>query len=108
MSISDVYRANKRLQVTCSILFVFFLPNVLLKIANRSNQKESFSYKIISRIKHHDLRHFRYNWDSIFNEEIFENTLKENHINPSYWMLNVEMDNQDLSDILTFPEYQYS
>jgi hypothetical protein len=85
-----------------------FLPDVLLKIANRSSQKESFKYKISSRIRHNDIRHFRYSWDSIFNEVLFKNTLKENSIKPSHWMLNIEMKNQDLSDIITRPEYQYS
>ena len=43
-----------------------------------------------------------------FNEALFEKTLEKNNINPSYWMLNIEMNNQDLSDIITRPEYQYS
>ena len=85
-----------------------FLPDVLLKIANRANQKETYRYKISSRIKYHDIRHFRYSWDSIFNEALFEKTLKDNRIKPSYWMLNIEMNNQDLYDIITLPEYQYS
>ena len=85
-----------------------FLPNVLLKIANRSSPRDTFKYKISSRLKNYDLRHFRYSWDSLFNEVIFEKTLRENCIKPSYWMLNIEMNNQDLSDIITRPEYQYS
>ena len=85
-----------------------FLPDVLLKIANRVDQKESFRYKISSMIKHHDLRHFRYSWDTIFDKESFEKTLKNNRLKPSYWMLNIELNNQDLSDIITQPGYQYS
>ena len=59
-------------------------------------------------IKHHDLRHFRYSWDTIFDKESFEKTLKNNRLKPSYWMLNIELNNQDLSDIITQPGYQYS
>ena len=68
----------------------------------------SFKFKISSRIKQHDLRHFRYVFDSIFDEASFNKTLQDNGIRPSDWMINIDIDNQDLSDIITRPEYQYS
>ena len=85
-----------------------FFPEVLLKIANRENKRESVRYKIFSRIKHYKLRHLKYVLDSKFDEELLDYTLKNNGINPSDWMINIELKNQDLSNIITHPKHQYS
>ena len=64
--------------------------------------------KIFSRIKHYKLRHLKYVLDSKFDEELLDKTLKNNGINPSDWMINIELNNQDLSNIITHPKHQYS
>lgn len=84
-----------------------FLPDVVLKIANRSCKKDSIRFKIINKANP-ELRYFRYSWDSSFDRKSFEKILEKNKILHSSWMLNLKVDNQDLSKIVIRPEFQYS
>ena len=84
-----------------------FLPNVVLKIANRSNKKDSIQFKIINKVNP-KLRYFRYSWDASFDKKSFEKILEKNRISCSSWMLNLKINNENLSKIIMRPEFQHS
>ena len=63
-----------------------FLPDVLIKIANRSDTRSSLKYKILSLLKQKNLHEYRYIFDTVFDEIGFRKTLKENGIELSSWM----------------------
>jgi len=85
-----------------------FLPKAFLKIANRTVERSSFIYKLISRLEHRHLRRIRYTSDCIFNENKFQETLKKYGIKPGSWMNNDSIAGNKLSNILTHPKHQFS
>ena len=84
------------------------LPAALLKIANRSVERSSIIYKLLSRVEYSYLRRIRYTSDCVFDEDVFLTTLKNCRIKPSVWMNNNTSFSNKLSDIVTHPKHQYS
>ena len=84
------------------------LPEALIKIANRSIERSSYIYKLLSRVEYRYLRRIRYTYDCVFDENVFFTTLNNCGIQPSVWMNNNTNSSNKLSDIVTHPKHQYS
>ncbi len=56
---------------TNTVVWRRFLPVVLIEIANRNHERETFAYKVVSRIEKPYLKEVRYFMDSIFRFERF-------------------------------------
>ena len=83
------------------------LPGALINIANRKSSRDSYFYKLFSRIKNSDIRSFRYIADSIFDIDKFYETLKKERISISNWMDNKNLKSENIFRILRHPKNQY-
>ena len=83
------------------------LPSALINISNRKASRDSYFYKLYSRIMYSDIRNFRYIADSIFDIDKFYETLKKESISVSSWMDNKNLKTDDIFRILKHPKNQY-
>lgn len=90
------------------LLYRLFLPKALMKIANRQYPKPSLGYKVSSRIKQAELRHYRYIADATFDEERFNSLLSEKAISIPQWLgIKSNSESMPLEECLTHPDYQF-
>ncbi len=84
-----------------------YLSTALLAISNRMIDRNSAVYKLYSRINHPNLKSLRYFADCNFNEEILYEVLNKNNISLSKWLLNEDINEDNLEIILQNSKYQY-
>ena len=83
------------------------LPSSLINISNRKFSRDTYFYKLYSRINYLDIRSFRYIADCIFDINKFYETLKKERIPVSNWMDNKDLKSEDIFRILKHPKNQY-
>jgi uncharacterized protein (DUF1800 family) len=87
----------------------------LVHISNRTVQKSSFAYKLLSWASRFQLRYFRWNMDAKFDEDAYITILEKKGMTEANWMMGNRFDllqetektSLGLRTILQHPYYQY-
>ena len=100
---------------TNTILYRTQFPRVLFAVANRAVPRQSFAYKVSSRLDHAEFRSLRYFMDAVFDFEALANDLEKLNCAPKTFFWGTATENettpapltpQTLDELLTSPLYQ--